>query len=279
MASDKTDDFKSLQDGIQKALVSTTKSVNRLTAEDLGFQRAVNPAVATQLDDKTARFLGLSTRLLKSAARACGIKDAPALEDAEDIDVQWRSVVDVVDSVLEKADTALDEYTGLVKRKEPPTTDSVSSSPHVTIQAPYPLADISQAQKPKKPRSTNKVVRNANITKPQIHFERPVENFPTGPWKPILTKKPHASVSLPKSLRLASPKNGDSQYVPIPNPHNRSLANLPADTNTHTRPRSPIWSTLSAFSRSLNRSPTSPPKQPRLRGSIRTKACWTCSRT
>ncbi|KAH8175034.1 3'-5' exonuclease domain-containing protein [Sarocladium implicatum] len=192
MASDKADDFKSLQDGIQKALVSTTKSVNRLTAEDLGFQRAVNPAIATQLDDKTARLLGLSTRLLKSAARACGLKNAPTLEEAEDIDVNWRGVVDVVDSVLEKADTALDEYTGLVKRKDPPTTDA--------------------AQKPKKQKTTNKVVRNANITKPQIHFKKPVDNFPTGPWKPILTKKPHATVSLQKSLRLTSPKNGDSQY-------------------------------------------------------------------
>ncbi|KAK0384589.1 hypothetical protein NLU13_8675 [Sarocladium strictum] len=192
MASDKQDDFKSLQEGIQKSLVSTTKAVNRLTAEDLAFQRAVNPDVASQLDEKTARLLGLSTRLLKSAARACGIQGAPSLEDAEDIDVSWRGVVDVVDSVLEKADTALDEYTGLVKRKDPPTADS--------------------AQKPKKAKTTNKVVRNANITKPQIHFEKPVDNFPSGPWKPMLTKKPHAMVPLEKSLRLASPKNGESQY-------------------------------------------------------------------
>jgi exosome complex exonuclease RRP6 len=209
MASDKADDFKSLQDGIQKALVSTTKSVNRLTAEDLGFQRAVNPAIATQLDDKTARLLGLSTRLLKSAARACGLKSATTLEDAEDIDVNWRGVVDVVDSVLEKADTALDEYTGLVKRKDPPTTDAVRP----VRRLPYrQIANSIQAQKPKKQKTTNKVVRNANITKPQIHFEKPVDNFPTGPWKPILTKKPHATVSLQKSLRLTSPKNGDSQY-------------------------------------------------------------------
>lgn len=211
MASDKQDDFKSLQEGIQKSLVSTTKAVNRLTAEDLAFQRAVNPDVASQLDEKTARLLGLSTRLLKSAARACGIQGAPSLEDAEDIDVSWRGVVDVVDSVLEKADTALDEYTGLVKRKDPPTADSVcflDSRPFF-----YASADLVQAQKPKKAKTTNKVVRNANITKPQIHFEKPVDNFPSGPWKPMLTKKPHAIVPLEKSLRLSSPKNGESQYA------------------------------------------------------------------
>lgn len=118
-------DFKSLQDGIQKALVSTVKSVNRIAAEDLGFQRTVNPDVAQELDDKSARVLELSTRLLQSAAKACGVK-APKLEDAEDIDMSWQSIVDVVDSVLEKADTAMDEYTGLIKRKEPPRADSVS---------------------------------------------------------------------------------------------------------------------------------------------------------
>lgn len=121
-------DFKSLQEGIQKSLVSTVKTVNRVTAEDLAFQRTVNPDVAEHLDDKSARFLDLSTRLLRSAAKACGVKP-PSLEDAEDIDMNWQSIVDVVDSVLEKADTAMDEYTGLVKRKEPPSGDSVS--PHL----------------------------------------------------------------------------------------------------------------------------------------------------
>lgn len=113
-------DFKSLQDRVQKSLVSAVKYTNRIAAEDLSFQRTVNPDAAEQLDDKSSRLLQLSARLLQSAARACGVK-APTLEDAEDIDMNWQGVVDVVDSVLEKADTALDEYTGLIKRKEPPS--------------------------------------------------------------------------------------------------------------------------------------------------------------
>lgn len=134
-------DFKFLQEGIQKSLVSTVKSVNRIAAEDLGFQRTVNPDVAEQLDDKSARVLELSTRLLQSAAKACGVK-APRLEDAEDIDMSWQSIVDVVDSVLEKADTALDEYTGLVKRKEPPSTDAVSHILSLSYRVPMPHTDM-----------------------------------------------------------------------------------------------------------------------------------------
>ncbi|KAM0561754.1 hypothetical protein ACHAPJ_002923 [Fusarium lateritium] len=184
-------DFKSLQENIQKALISTVKTVNRISAEDLSFQRTVNPNVGQQLDDRTSRILELSTRLLQSAGKACGVK-APKLEDVEDIEMNWRSVVDVVDSSLEKADTALDEYTGLVKRKEPPVPDSTTKS--------------------RKPKSTNKVIRNANISKPQLQFERKPNNFAPAPWKPILTSKPNAKISLEDSLNVVPNETGTPQY-------------------------------------------------------------------
>lgn len=117
-------DFQSLQEDIQKSLVSAVKTVNRLAAEDLSFQRTVRPEIGQQLDDRSARILDLSTRLIQSASRLCSA-NVPELEDADDIDMNWRGIVDVVDTVLEKADTALDEYTGLVKRKESPVSDSV----------------------------------------------------------------------------------------------------------------------------------------------------------
>ncbi|KAJ4255551.1 exosome nuclease subunit [Fusarium torreyae] len=184
-------DFKSLQENIQKSLISTIKNVNRISAEDLSFQRTVNPNVGQQLDDRTSRILRLSTRLLQSAGKVCGVK-APKLEDVEDIEMNWRGVVDVVDSSLEKADTALDEYTGLVKRKEPPVPDSATKS--------------------KKPKSTNKVIRNANISKPQLQFERKPDNFAPAPWKPILTSKPNAKISLEDSLNVVPNETGTPQY-------------------------------------------------------------------
>ncbi|KAF4986689.1 hypothetical protein FDECE_15825 [Fusarium decemcellulare] len=184
-------DFKSLQESIQKSLVSTVKTVNRIAAEDLDFQRTVNPDVGQQLEDRTSRILDLSTRLLQSAGKACGAK-APKLEEVEDIEMNWRAVVDVVDSALEKADTALDEYTGLVKRKDPPVSETATKS--------------------KRTKSTNKVIRNANISKPQLLFERQPDNFPSTPWKPILTSKPHAKVSLEESLNITPNETGIPQY-------------------------------------------------------------------
>ncbi|TEA14609.1 Exosome complex exonuclease rrp6 [Colletotrichum sidae] len=191
-------DFQSLQGKVQAALVSATKSVNRIAAEDLAFQRAVNPGVGDGLDAQTERLLELSTTLLRSAAEVCGVV-APNVEDVEDIDITWRSIVDVVDSVLEKADTSIDEYTGALKRKDAPT------------------ADASQAKKPKTV-GPEKVVRNANITKPQLNFDPPVDNY--APWKPVITKKPHGKVSLEESL---APIKSDSGFETYKHPYETEI--------------------------------------------------------
>lgn len=116
--------FISLQDQIQNALVSATRTAGQLSSEDLGFQRSLDPSIATALDEQSSRLLALSSDILKSAASISEL-EAPVLQDVEDIDVGWRGVVDVVDSLLEKADTCLDEYTGVIKRKTPPTSEQV----------------------------------------------------------------------------------------------------------------------------------------------------------
>ncbi|OBR16166.1 3'-5' exonuclease [Colletotrichum higginsianum IMI 349063] len=182
-------DFKSLQDNVEAALVATVKSVNRVSAQDLPFLRAVDPSVGEDLDAKTTRILELSTTLLKSAADVCGL-NAPDLEDTDDIDMRWRSIVDIVDSVLEKADTSIDEYTGALKRKDAPAADA--------------------APQAKKPKTTGTVVRSANITKPQLHFAQLVDN--NALWKPVITKKPHAKVPLEESLVTVETEDGFVQY-------------------------------------------------------------------
>jgi exosome complex exonuclease RRP6 len=121
---DNTQGFKPLQDQIQAALLSATRTAGQISAEDLSFQRSLNPSLGTALDEQSARLLALSSSLLRSAASISEL-EAPVLQDVEDVDSSWRGVVDVVDSLLEKADTCLDEYTGVIKRKTPPTTEQV----------------------------------------------------------------------------------------------------------------------------------------------------------
>ena len=117
--------FKSLQDEISKALVSTTRSATRIAGADIAFQRSLDPHVGVALDAQNERLLQLAQRLIESAA-ASSDAVGPKLPDVEAIDGNWRAVVDVIDSLLEKADTSLDEYTGVVKRLSP-SADPVST--------------------------------------------------------------------------------------------------------------------------------------------------------
>lgn len=121
---DPSQDFKALREAVQSALVKVTRSVNGLANEDIQFQRTVHPSVASQLDHQTDRLLRLASGVLESAGKFTGQRTS-RLEDVDDVEIQWRSTVDVIDSLLEKADTCLDEYTGLVKRKDAPMYESV----------------------------------------------------------------------------------------------------------------------------------------------------------
>ncbi|KAK4218409.1 exosome complex exonuclease rrp6 [Rhypophila decipiens] len=180
---DASQDFKSLQEVVQKSLVATTRTANGLANEDLDFQRTANPAVSGQLEDKTERLLKLANQLLKSAGKVTN-HPVSTLDDTEDIEIQWKQIVDVIDSLLEKADTCLDEYTGLIKRKDAPAPDSARQSKRLksgTDRLDYSL-------------------KRANILKPQTAFERKTDNYGSGPWKPLLTAKPHATVPLKDSL-------------------------------------------------------------------------------
>ncbi|KAI0007148.1 ribonuclease H-like domain-containing protein [Xylariaceae sp. FL0662B] len=185
-------DFKSIQEKIQSALVATTRVANQVAAEDISFHRTSDPAVGEQLDDTSSRLLSLASSLLASATKSTDLKP-PKLEDGDDVDFHWSRIIDIVDTQLEKADICLDEYTGAIKRKTAPT------------EQPGPP--------PKKPRyPLDHSIRRANIVKPQNAFERKPNNLDTSPWKPFLTKKPHALVPLEESLGTFSDENQTTQY-------------------------------------------------------------------
>ncbi|RYP46448.1 hypothetical protein DL768_007360 [Monosporascus sp. mg162] len=190
---DPSQDFKSFQEKIQTALIAATRTTNQLAAEDLSFQKASNPEVDERLDETNGHLLTLASSLIKAAAKGTELR-APELEDVDDIDVHWSRIVDVVDTLLEKADTCLDEYTGLIKRKSAPTEEAGPA--------------------PKKPKSLNldHSIRRANILKPQDKFDIKPNNLDPSPWKPILTRKPHAIVPLEQSLGTFNDENQTIQY-------------------------------------------------------------------
>ncbi|KKF97372.1 Exosome complex exonuclease rrp6 [Ceratocystis platani] len=182
-------DFQTLKESVQSALVATVKTVNRLAAEDLDFQKTANPATGKRLERSVGRILALSQKVLKAEAKSVGTQ-APRITDTDDLELNWSKIVDIVDCIFEKADSALDECTGLAKRRDLGQNESVASKKSASLQAN---------------------LRNANIRKPQLSFEVQPDTQSQSPWKPILTKKPHATVPLEESLVLAD-YNGSMEW-------------------------------------------------------------------
>ncbi|KAK4242940.1 ribonuclease H-like domain-containing protein [Achaetomium macrosporum] len=203
---DSSQEFKPLRDAVQSALLAITRSVNTLASEDLQFQRTVHRSVATRLDQNTNRLLQLASGVLKSAGEFTAQRQ-PQLEDVDDVEIQWKGIVDVIDSLLEKSDTCLDEYTGLIKRKDAPTAESGR--------------DAKRAKS-----TTDRLdwsLKRANILKPQNVFEKKIDNFESGPWKPLLTSKPHSQIPLEASLTTFTDEEGHVQYK---HPYEHEITNM-----------------------------------------------------
>ncbi|KAF2129851.1 exosome complex exonuclease-like protein Rrp6 [Dothidotthia symphoricarpi CBS 119687] len=216
------DSFKTLQDEISKALVSTTRSATRISSADIPFQRSLNPEVGTALDSQNARLLHLAQRLLQNAA-ASSDAVGPKLPDVEAIDANWRGVVDVIDSLLEKADTSLDEYTGVVRRLSP-----------------------SAEQAAVKPRPN--IAERKIIAKPQLTFEHVPTNDDKGGFRPLITSKPHAKVPIEDCLKTFKDYKNREQY---PHPYQAEIESYeyPSFLYQHAEPQQypPFESTTATF--------------------------------
>ena len=214
---DLTADFSKFQQDVSKALVGTIRTTNQIADDDLSFHRSSSTKASGALDGLSSNLLQLTNKLLKAATQDTNIK-IPRVKSLEGLDDNWRGVVDVVDNLLEKADIARDEYSGVI-RKQTPDQDGTATPPLPRDRS----------------RRAPGVFDDPSMRKPQLDFLRPVDNFTIAPFKPVLQRKPHAKVSLDQSI-------GDGQsgkYVsqPIFAPHSARLANL-IDMTIHMPTRS-----------------------------------------
>ncbi|KAJ5891072.1 uncharacterized protein N7473_007300 [Penicillium subrubescens] len=169
------------QKKVSAALVQVTRTVAQLSSEDLGFHRTSSSEFTESLDEQSERILALTSAVLKAATAGTDV-DAPSLDTEESLEDNWRGVVDVIDSLLEKADACLDEFTGVIKKLSPSQEE----------QAPV------ARKAPKFP--TTYDYGPSKIPKPQLLFDHKPDNSDLGPFHPLLETKPHASVPLEKSL-------------------------------------------------------------------------------
>jgi hypothetical protein len=60
--------------------------------------------------------------------------------------------------------------------------------------------------------SLDRAFKYSGNVKPQTSFEVKPDNTYNGPWKPLLTVKPHATIPLEQSLSLSNDEIGQQQY-------------------------------------------------------------------
>ncbi|KAM5445947.1 exosome nuclease subunit [Microsporum audouinii] len=196
-------DFTPFQEQVQAALVSTTKTTRQIIAEDLTFHRSFDPNTTKALDKQGARLLNLTNSLLRIASsnnsdspfssnHRSKSSRRPVLRDEESIDENWKSVVDVIDELLEKADACLDEFTGIIKKLSPSQQERQQRGDRRQQQEDYGKTGGF-------PRMYSH--GSSKIAKPQLGFDVRVNNLDDGSaFKPLLKSKPHALVPLEESL-------------------------------------------------------------------------------
>ncbi|KAF3490972.1 exosome component 3'-5' exonuclease [Arthroderma uncinatum] len=192
-------DFTPFQEQVQAALISSTKTTGQIIAEDLAFHRSLDSNVTKSLDEQGNRLLNLTNSLLRIASSNnpdspfssnSRTKSArrPVLRDEESIDENWKSVVDVIDELLEKADACLDEFTGIIKKLSPSQQERQREKEKEKDEGKQGFPSM-YSYGPSK------------IPKPQLLFDVPLNNADDGTaFKPLLKTKPHAIVPFEKSL-------------------------------------------------------------------------------
>ncbi|KAK3116971.1 exosome nuclease subunit [Teratosphaeriaceae sp. CCFEE 6253] len=193
------DDFTALHSATTSALVATTRTASQLATSDLPFHRSLDATLSSALDQQNARLLSLAERLLGAAAGGSADTSAsavrhnqpPRLRDIESVEGNWRAVVDVVDSLLERADTALDEFTGAVRRLSPGVVEQPSKAGSKSGTRTGRIAAS---------------LRDREIAKPQLKFQHVPKNDEKGVFVPLLEGKPHATKP------LAEVKAGEQPY-------------------------------------------------------------------
>ena len=196
---DSQSDFKSLEKAVSSCVGSVTRTAEYLGRQDLTFLRTTNPAAAQQLDRQAGRILSLTRRLCRSAAQDTGVR-APELSNLDAVEEDWQDVADLVDHLLEKADSCLDELKGVIKKPQPAVSGDLLGDPHGSRASPH----------------IPNVFSNTKLPKPQKLFKNPPKLYDETAFKPLLRTKPHALVSFEESLQPRQSESQQTEYGSYP---------------------------------------------------------------
>ncbi|KAI8373901.1 ribonuclease H-like domain-containing protein [Blakeslea trispora] len=190
---DPVKNFKAFQTSLFKSLVSATAAANSIVVEEIGFFRSLDRQFAKDLDLAGSSALSLSNSLLQRSAADAGIT-VKKFDDIDDVSERYGSVIDICDSLLEKADLCLDQMAGKGKQDE-----LKQNAPEITQIATKDKLDY-------------KFLHANNVVRPQMKFKDAVDNSSSTPFERKIKYKPHALIPL-DSTSTAEDKSLPHPYV------------------------------------------------------------------
>lgn len=171
---------------IFKSLVDTTRTASQLGKLDIGFYKTLDKSVSKDSDAAARKMLGLASEIMQAVIPG-------ELEPLTESDVWSSDVVHVLDLLADKVDLALNAFNegwDTVEQKTEAEEDSGNQTKKLVTDG--------NARE-----SVN--LKSVVKEKPQIKFERKVNNSKTSPFKPLLTSKPNAIQSFEESMEIVHP--------------------------------------------------------------------------
>lgn len=186
---------------VLKNLIRYSSAVN---AKDISFYKSIDSSIKNKSEEINSSVVDIMNNILMSASTITQDQGM----DLENIKFQLDSesennqvISNILDNLLETVELNLDNhykaknnknFKGLGKEKATTQHDDDG----------YTYLDPNENTNP-----SNTIVPRgaANMEKPQIHFQTPVDNFESSPFKPQITFKPNAIKSLEDSLQLVEP--------------------------------------------------------------------------
>ncbi|KAN0114265.1 Ribonuclease H-like domain containing protein [Russula decolorans] len=212
---------------LQNAALKATKHAAGLPA-DLAFHRSVDSDVAKDLETCSNRVVSMTNVFLDLASTIGNSKGAKEkgkarLQDEDDFLDRFQAlIVEPMDQLLERADIALDQFSGRTK------------APATVIKPPEPKKKATSSSKHQAP-----VIRHVSrLPKPQLKFKRKSDHTNGAPWFPTLRHKFNAQVPLGYNFQSAG-DGDDSEGVLPPHPYRYEINNLHYPTHMF-QSRTPI---------------------------------------
>ncbi|KAH8998549.1 ribonuclease H-like domain-containing protein [Lactarius akahatsu] len=205
-------EFDSYHTQLQASALKATKHAASLPT-DLAFHRSVDSDLARDLEACSNKVISITNTLLNLASTLGSSKSAKRkgkarVRDEDDFLDRFESlVVEPMDQLFERADIALDQFSGR------------SKAPAIAINPPEPKKVTPKGRQ-------EPVIQHAShLQKPQLKFKRKVDNTNSIVWSPTLRHKFNARMPLGFTFDPATIGDHPDEELP-PHPYRYEINNI-----------------------------------------------------